>query len=357
MKDTSTPIPLDPRRSAVPEGLSLLGLVNVVLRQWVLVVAVTLVVTAAFVTAAFFSRSFKVTSSFMPRGSNDAASSLAGLAAQFGVSVNRTGGGESLTFYAELPTSRDVLRQLAHMPVTLPEQGRRGSLMEYLGITGGDVRSREARAIVRLASMVSASSDQKAGLVLIETVAPDRSIAEAMNRRLLDLVNEFNLQRRQSAAGNERRFAEARMREAQGELAQAEASMERFLATNRAPGGSPQLMFEQTRLQRRVQLQQEVYLSLAQAYEQARIDEVRDTPVLTIIESPEGAAVPAGTGRAVAAVIGLVVGGLLGLLLAFAVEAVRRQRSRDPVEYAEFMALRDRLLGRLGRQRSAGGLR
>ena len=40
------------------------------------------------------------------------------------------------------------------------------------------------------------------------------------------------------------------------------------------------------RLQREVELQQQLVIGLAQQYEESRIREVRDTPVITVIEHP-----------------------------------------------------------------------
>jgi uncharacterized protein involved in exopolysaccharide biosynthesis len=46
------------------------------------------------------------------------------------------------------------------------------------------------------------------------------------------------------------------------------------------------LSFVYDRLVNNVTLRQQIYTSVAQAYEQARIDEVRDTPVITVVEAP-----------------------------------------------------------------------
>jgi uncharacterized protein involved in exopolysaccharide biosynthesis len=339
----------DPRRDprADDGGLTLLGIVNILLRRWRIVLLTTVLVTAISVAAAWLSKGFQVTSTFMPQTSESGAAGLAGLAAQFGISVGGGGGGgESLNFYAELPTSRDILRDLARTPLRLPG-GDSGSVMDYFEVEGETPDARLRAAVTKLEQVVTASPDLKANTVIVRTEARHPRVAELMNRRLLDLINTFNLERRQSRASNERRFTQQRMDEARSDLATAEERLQRFLTGNRMLM-SPQLQYERLKLERDVQVQQEVYLSLRKAYEEARIDEVRDTPVITVIETPEGAARPAGTGRALGAVIGLVVGGLLGVILAFMVEFVRRQRLADPDAYAEFERLR-----RFGRRRSA----
>ena len=113
-----------------------------------------------------------------------------------------------------------------------------------------------------------------------------------MNRRLLELVTEFNQERRQSQAAAERRFVEARREEAKGELEEAERNLQRFLEQNRSYESSPQLVFEAQRLQRSVDINQQLYTSLAQSYEQARIAETVTHPSLPSWTSPRRPALP-----------------------------------------------------------------
>src|SRR5690606_31231281 len=106
---------------------------------------------------------------------------------------------------------------------------------------------------------------------------PWPELSELLNRELLNLVGEYNMQRRQSNAAAERSFVEARLEESRHELVGAESDLKSFMEQNRRFDEAPQLRLEAARLQRRVDLRQQVYASLAQAYEQARIEEVRNT--------------------------------------------------------------------------------
>ena len=106
------------------------------------------------------------------------------------------------------------------------------------------------------------------------------------------MVSHFNLLTRQTRAGAERRFVEARLQEAADSLRLVENRHKAFLQANRDFRNSPQLKFENDRLERDVQFQQQLYTSLAQSFEQARIDEVRNTPVITVLEPPDLPASP-----------------------------------------------------------------
>ena len=76
-------------------------------------------------------------------------------------------------------------------------------------------------------------------------------------------------------------------------------------------------------------LRQQVYTTLVQSFEQARISEVRDTPVITVLQAPF--LPPADDRRLVLfAALGIVLGGMAGVVLAFVVEALRRPAPGDP---------------------------
>ena len=133
---------------------------------------------------------------------------------------------------------------------------------------------------------------QKTGVVELEVTAGNPGLAQEINQRLIDLVNEFNLRTRQSQAANERAFTERRLEEVRQELRATEDGLQSFLQRNRDYTNSPALTFQVERLQREVSMRQEVFTTLAQEFQQAKIEEVRDTPVITVVEAPSLRSVP-----------------------------------------------------------------
>ena len=95
-------------------------------------------------------------------------------------------------------------------------------------------------------------------------------------------------------------------------------------------------------------LKQQVFGTLTQAYEDARIREVRDTPVIAVFETPSVAAVPQPRGRLKSTFVGLALGGLVGVLLALSAAIVKWRRQEGNVEADEFVSglceIRDELL-------------
>ncbi len=158
-------------------------------------------------------------------------------------------------------------------------------------------------------------------------------------------MNSFNLERRQTQAGAELRFTEARLTEAREELRRAEARLEAFLEQNRGYTSAPALRLTTDQLTRDVGFRQQIYTTLAQAYEQARIDAVRDTPVITVIENPEAPVRPRPRGLVQWTSVALLVGILLGVAGAFVREYVRRTAAASGPDLDEFRALRHHAIG------------
>ena len=300
----------------------------------------------------FFFGSYVARSSFTPQTSGPSLGGLASLATQFGASLPgslRGNASESLDFYAALLRSPELLSKLSGDTLRFqkfpddPATGE-GTVLQLYGITGDNEQERRARLVARMQNRVSSSVDRLGNVVVLKVKAPWPGMAMQVNRRLLDLVNEFNLQQRQTAASAQRVFTEARTQAARRELASIEDSQRQFFERNRSYTADPKLALEAARLQRQVDLRQAVYTTLTQSLEQARIDEVRNTPVITVIDRPELFTVRSRSyvSVAIAAFI-LGLGALISWLLA--IELLRHEARLRPELAAAIASLLRRSKG------------
>jgi uncharacterized protein involved in exopolysaccharide biosynthesis len=156
---------------------------------------------------------------------------------------------------------------------------------------------------------------------------PDAVLAQQVTHRFLTLADDFNLARRQSQAGAERRFVERRLEEVRDSLRDAEMRLQSFLQLNR-DFRAPALELAHGRILRDVAREQQLVATLESAYEQARIEEIRDTPVLTVVETPDLPPRPDPRHLALKTVLGLLMGAGAGLLLGAAHAIWRRRREK-----------------------------
>lgn len=326
---------------------SALELVNVLLRRRRLLVVLSVAVAVLAVGHGLVSDvSYSSSGSFTSQGQGGQISRLGGLAAQFGINLPDVGAGESPQFYADLLHSTHLLGQAVdrlyrvEAPDGSGEDTLEGNLVELYQIVGESPRLRRDAAIERLRSQVAVETLEQTGVVRFTVTAPWASLSRQLADRLIELVQHFNVERRQSRAEEEREFLAGRVEEAEEELLALEDSLEAFLENNRSFDNSPTLRFRHDRLQRRVSLQQQVYTSLAQSLEEAKIQAVRNTPVITVVEPPREPARPDSRMLAVRGVLGLLLGGMLAVFWVFGLRLMADARRDETDQYEEFERLR-----------------
>lgn len=316
--------------SGVPDDeISLWEVLAVLVRRRAVIVRTVVACAVLAILVTFLqARSWTTQASFRPQGS-DGPGELAGLAAQFGVNIGAVESTESPAFYSELLTSREILSRVA--AASYSADGATRPLVEILEIEVDpeDPAAGEALRLVRAIewlreSAISVSTGRETGVLTLSVETEWPAVSQGIAENLLAEVSRFNLETRQSQAGAERNFVEERVRAAAEDLRVAEAALQAFLENNRQFGRSPELQFEHDRLQREVGLRQQVYSTLVQSFEQARISEVRDTPVITVLQSPYLPVEPDGRGLVLRAALGVVLGGMVGIVLAFLIEVFRR---------------------------------
>jgi uncharacterized protein involved in exopolysaccharide biosynthesis len=312
-----------------------LGSITGLLRYRGLLIGLPLLFAALGVASALLGPPrYSAESRFVTESAKESSSQLMGLAAQFGLNVSGLGSeGESLEFYAELIRSRGILKQVASSKY--PFDGREQPLVDIYEITAKTERKRVEAAMNRLEHDVRTNVGLKSGLITVITSAPTADLAVRINRRLLELVNEFNLEHRQTQAAAERQFVESRFKEAESSLREAEGSLTTFYERNRRLDDSPELKSRAAGLERRVSLRQQVYTALAQSLEEARISEVRNLPVVTVVDAPEDAVERTSRGPIVNAILWGAFGGMLAIGAALALARLQRERAAYPEQWAE----------------------
>lgn len=262
-----------------------------------------------------------------PQASAQAMAQLSTLAAQLGVRVPGADGTESPDLYRELLTSRPVLDAVASAQFTADGTAR--DLSYWADIEARDEKLRRELVVEWiLDDVISTSTDKVTGLVRFAIRTKDPILTQQVATTFLQQLETFNQQTRQSRASSERRFIDQRLESSRGELEIAESKLRTFIRSNRRLDDSPDLKFEYEKLQRDVSLRQQIVVTLAEALQQARIAEVRDTPVITVIQPPR---VPAKHDRKHA--FAWLAGGLL-LGFASAAAAVLTMGSAPPTDEA-----------------------
>ncbi|MGQ0639621.1 MAG: Wzz/FepE/Etk N-terminal domain-containing protein [Gemmatimonadaceae bacterium] len=316
-------------------------------RRWIVLLAVAFGVVAGL-SALTAPRQYTASAKFAPQERSTSESSLGTLASQLGVGISRSTT-NSPQFYSDLLVSREVLRDVVRAEYTVPgDKPFRGDLVAWFAITGADSADETSRAVTSVRGLINSLADRN-GVVSVEFHSGSPALSLQIVNRLLLLVNEFNLSRRQSQARAERAFVEQQVDIARKELKAAEDALVAFFERNRVIQ-SPTAQAISQRLQREVSVRQQLFLSLSQSYESAKIEEVRNTPVVTVLERPEGFVRKEPRRVVQKAVLASLLGVVIAVLLAFVWEfGGRKSRDTSGGAYNEFSALRRDALNDLRR--------
>ncbi len=329
------------RETPVGEGASnsdagLLDYAWVMLHHWRLVLGTPFV--AALVTALIslvLPQHWTAEIEFVPESSSSIKlpSGIGGLAGQLGIALPTSDALESPAFYAKVAESRPLLERTLTTRFPVPGSVRdSAALIDILKIPDGPALRRMEKGVKRLRKYSEVKVDNKTRTLRLDVETRDARLSAAVANQMVGFLNDFNRNTRTVQARERRKFTEARTEEAQRDLEHAEDALRNFLTRNRQYE-SPPLQFERNRLERQVQMRQEVYSTLRREFEVARLDEVNDTPVLTVIDPAIPPATRSSPARVRMVLVAALLGFGLGLGLAFLTEYLRQSRVRQPAAY------------------------
>lgn len=302
---------VDPR-----EGRDLvLWFIGTALENWRIILGLPLVAVAGVLLITWLSPdTYTARTAFTPQSNDARQAEVSGLAQRFGLDLPSQAGAVSMpAFFAYLLKTDRLLRSAVttRLPVAGASTDSVGTLAGlWSGSDSPSVREIES-AIEELRGRSKVRVEPEIGVVHLAVTMRHGSLAREVAARMVELVNAFNLESRRSQADEEVEFLRQRLMAAKEDLRTSEDSLRAFLERNRQYENSPTLRFEADRLRRRVALQQDVYTSLAQALEDAKIQQVRNTPVITVVQPPRAPVSPDSQ----SVFIKIIVAGMLGLFV------------------------------------------
>jgi len=325
-----------------------------ILNRWRIIPAVILgAILLGFVATLIVPPVYRANASFVANSSSNSklqggasggSSALGGLISQFGgVSGDPS---ESPNFYVELLSSRELLTRLlqSRFPNPRTENPRdSASLLAILKIKKSDPQAQMELAVKNMTKAIGAGLDPKTNLVWFSVDAQWPDLTAQIANRLIDLVSTFNRETRVSRAKSKRAFLQMRHDSARTALRDAEERQRQFYEQNRGLILAPSLKFDEQRIKRDVDLASDLYINLDRQLEVARIDEINDAALITVIDS----AIPPRKARwpryGVMLMTATLLGMFAGLFIAGSAAVMADWRERNPDGYQDFRSAVDRV--------------
>jgi uncharacterized protein involved in exopolysaccharide biosynthesis len=257
----------------------------------------------AFALSFFMPPRYRSTSTFHPEQASQ-SSAAANLPGILGLgSLGMMNQGNSPEYIVRLIRSRSLLEQLVRSPfspMTLPE---------YYEVENQD--DSISATIKSFRKDLRISIDRTPGIIRMDLEMKDPNLARAVASQILQLTGRMNSVLRQESNQDKGEFLQGRLEVASSNLQAIEDSLRTFLKSNRRLD-SPDLIFEQKRLERRLSLEQELYMMLSREASSTEIDALDDLSRITIIDPPSLPAIPSAPRRTfIAFITFLSVGALV----------------------------------------------
>jgi len=142
----------------------------------------------------------------------------------------------------------------------------------------------EERALKKINDRITVNESKKTGLITVSVLSEEPRLSKEIVVFIADALIKYINQVQLKQASENRQFIEDRIKEVEAQLKESEENLKRFREDNRSIKDSPELQLELERLMRDVEVNQQVYITLKQQYEIARIEEVKEAPVVNVLD-------------------------------------------------------------------------
>jgi hypothetical protein len=317
-------------------------------------ILVVLVSLPLVIGALTVDRTWTATGSFMPERNSGAMPMGLEALTRLGFGLQLGSGAGSLQYYEDLLRTRSLLDLVTagRYPMETDDGTRLVSLAEVAGYDGDHQEAAASAAAGWLRGAMRVSVAPASGVLRFEVTAPDPHMAKAVADSVIAAVHAHNLERRQTEAGGERRFIEGRLADVRGELEAHEGNIAAFLRENRQFETSPDLRLRYERLMREIRTREQVMITLVQAFEQARIAELRNTATISVVETPRVPLHPDGRrGPLMWGVWISILAGMAALAAAFIAALVDQARTVRSPNYQDLEDALSELRAQMVRRR------
>ena len=128
---------------------------------------------------------------------------------------------------------------------------------------------------------------EESGLIVISVLMEEPELAADLANYIASYIKTYVSDITISHSSKHRKFIEERVKYAKKDLADSEDELKEFSENNPYAIDTPELQLDRGRLIRNMEVNQQVYITLRQQYEMARINELKEIPVINVLDYGE----------------------------------------------------------------------
>lgn len=260
---------------------------------------------------------------------------MMGLASQFGFSMPKSEVAQ--WSYIDVIKSRTLARSMLNRKFDTEKYGSQKTLLQIL--TYGNEEPRMGMDTLIIDGIKAAQGmieiNTSSNMYELEISAFEPQLASDVAIAVMEELDRHQQEYNASNTTKTRQFIEDRLIDAKIEMETAEEVLKEFREQNRSIHESPQLQLEQERLARDVAVLIGVFTTLKQQLVTAKIDGIKESDYVVILDGPEIPIHPAKSKKRIIVILAGILGIGMGMLLAFIKEYFLKSDKDEQVKMGE----------------------
>ena len=257
----------------------------------------------------------------LPQNKTSSLGGLANIASQFGVNVPSAAQADlsSPSLFPDLVKSRTFAEKILDKKFNTDRHGKELSLLEIF--TNNDNSQNIGRdtlvtqALNSLNEAIEFSSNSSGSFSTLSISIFEPLLAKELAELVLQELQLLNRYFKSQNVSEKIQFINQRIKSVDVELKKSELLLKVFNEKNRQIS-SPSLQLEQERLERDVEIQKNIFLTLKQQLELAKIEEVQESNVVQVLDRPQIPLNPSNKNLKITLILSTILGFGLGVFLA-----------------------------------------
>ncbi len=250
------------------------------------IICILTILYVLFIAQPVYTSKTKIVSSTMRAN----ASQLSGLASQIGLNL-QLGQPDQNYVYEDIIKSRTIAEKILKKKFDTKRYGKEKTLLQI--ITYGDDDPKFSFDTLKylgiekfLLEMVNVSKDIQTGIHTISVNSIEPYLSYEIASSIIDELQNHQQEYNKTITSKTRHFIEDRISETKSELEKAEETLKNFRQQNRRIENSFLLQMEEERLTREVTVLTGVFTTLKQQLETTKIEEVRVSDYIVVVDPP-----------------------------------------------------------------------
>jgi uncharacterized protein involved in exopolysaccharide biosynthesis len=258
-----------------------------------LIAAITASVTvAAIIISLLLPLYYRSTVVILPEISQGKLAALGGLSDLASLAGVNVGGSEAspIKLYPTIVISEAVLKNVIYQKyrtIAFPDSA---NLIQIWGLDEEKPLLAYEKMLKALRDELEVSLETKTSVLTISLLTKEPQLSADILNAIAHELDVYSRTKRTTNASAQRKWIEGRLTEVKADLEHSENALRDFRENNRRVSDSPQLLLEQERFIREVQINSTLFIELKKQYEIARIEEIKNVPIVNVMDAGRAAA-------------------------------------------------------------------